>query len=163
MLLGILSDTHNRPDAARAGILALQAAGAEFFVHCGDVGDEAVIDCLTGLPNAVVWGNNDFERDRLGKYAKSVGVTIHEPYAQLLLAGKRIAVTHGDDASILRRVIRDHLADYLLFGHTHVPSDERYDGVRIINPGALYRATPKTVAVLNLATDELKTIVVTVK
>jgi predicted phosphodiesterase len=45
--------------------------------------------------------------------------------------------------------------DYLFTGHTHVAHD-RYEGkTRLINPGALTRASRFTVALLNLETDEL--------
>ncbi len=162
MILGILADTHNRIDAIRAGMDALKAAGAEFYIHCGDVGEEAILDQLAGVPNAVVWGNNDLDHTRLGAHAASIGVNIHHPWAHLELDGKKIVVTHGDDGRILRTVLRENTVDYLFFGHTHVAMDERHGQIRVINPGALYRATPKTVAVLDLQTDELQVIPVKV-
>ena len=158
MILGILSDTHNRIDAMRAGMAALRAAGAEFYIHCGDLGNETILDELAGVPNAAVWGNNDLDRVRLGHYAASIGVNIHDPAAHLELDGKKIVVTHGDDARILRTVLQENTANYLFFGHTHAAMDERHGQVRAINPGALYRAKPKTVAVLNLQTDQLRLI-----
>jgi predicted phosphodiesterase len=43
-----------------------------------------------------------------------------------------------------------------MVGHSHVPSEQRSGRVRIINPGALYRAATKTVALLDLARDRLE-------
>jgi hypothetical protein len=55
----------------------------------------------------------------------------------------------------LRRVVADR-PEFLLTGHSHSPSDVVVDGVRRINPGALYRADVFTVAVLDLTTGELR-------
>ncbi len=161
VLLGILSDTHSAGEAALAAVSLLRTAGAAYLIHCGDVGSESVLDALAGDPPAAfVWGNNDYDRAALGRYAKSLGVRCLDTFGELDLAGKRIAVTHGDDTRLVRRVLDAQQHDYLLVGHSHVPSDTRVGRVRIINPGALYRAREKTVALLDLATDELRSIVV---
>ena len=46
--------------------------------------------------------------------------------------------------------------DYLLTGHSHQSHDFHVGVTRRINPGALFRAKVFTVAVLDLATDELE-------
>jgi len=35
VLIGILSDTHDRVDAMAAAMKLLRDAGAQFFIHCG--------------------------------------------------------------------------------------------------------------------------------
>ena len=50
MLIGILSDTHDRAEMMAAAIALLQENKAEFFIHCGDVGEESMLDHLAGLP-----------------------------------------------------------------------------------------------------------------
>jgi putative phosphoesterase len=156
VILGILSDTHDRADAMAAAVGVLRARGAEFFIHCGDVGGQRVLDHLAGLPAAFVWGNNDWDRASLARYAEAIGVACHGSFADLELAGKHIAVAHGDDGRVVRRVLAEQRHDYLFVGHTHVRADERHDRVRVINPGALYRAREKTVAVLDTETDALE-------
>ena len=160
MLLGLLSDTHDRVDAMAAGVALLRDHGAEFFIHCGDVGAERVLDYLAGLPSAFVFGNTDWDRAALARYAASIGVACHGTLADLALAGKRIAVTHGDDFKLKQRLLADQQHDYLLQGHTHVRADQRVGRTRVINPGALHRAKEKTVAVLDTATDTLQFLVV---
>jgi len=162
MLLGILSDTHNRLDAMIAAMRILQASGAEFFIHCGDIGDEAIIDQLAGHPAAFVWGNNDFDRARLAKYANSLGIRCLDSFGDLELDNKRFAITHGDDGRLLKRLLLQQQHDYLLLGHTHVKRDERVGKLRLINPGALYRASIKTVAMLDTRSDELRFLEVSV-
>ena len=155
MLIGILSDTHDHVEAMAAGMEALRAAGAEFFIHCGDVGGERILDLLAGTPSVFVWGNCDFDREALGKYAERLGIDCRGVFAELELGGKRIAVTHGDDGALMSRGSGGSF-DYLMHGHTHVVRDQRVGSVRIINPGALYRAATKTVAVLDTEKDLLR-------
>ena len=160
MLLGILSDTHDRVDAMAAAMKLLRDARAEFFVHCGDVGSERVLDHLAGVPAAFVFGNTDWDRAALARYAQSVGVACHGAFADLQLGGKRFAVLHGDDLRLKQRLLSEQNHDYLLHGHTHVRADQRVGKTRVINPGALHRAREKTVALLDTATDQLRILVV---
>lgn len=156
MILGILSDSHDRLDATRAAISALRAAGAERLIHCGDVGSEQILDELAGAACAFVWGNNDWDRRPLERYAHSLELQCLGSHGAIELAGKSIFVTHGDDMRVVREVLSGQQHDYLLTGHTHVQHDQRQGRVRWINPGALHRAKPKTCAVLDLSTDQLR-------
>ncbi|HEX8342295.1 MAG TPA: metallophosphoesterase family protein, partial [Tepidisphaeraceae bacterium] len=74
MKLGILSDTHAAADITRRAVALLLAEGAEYLVHCGDVGDEAVLDALAGVPSSFVFGNCDNDRRGLQQYAESIGI-----------------------------------------------------------------------------------------
>jgi putative phosphoesterase len=150
MKLGILSDTHGRADAARRAVALLEAGGAEHLVHCGDVGAEAVLDCLLGLPALFVFGNCDYDREALERHARIIGVRCGGRLATLEMAGRRIAITHGDDTGTVLQLLESQQYDYVLVGHTHRPLDRPAGRTRLINPGALHRAHPRTVALLNL-------------
>jgi putative phosphoesterase len=160
MIVGLLSDTHDRLAAMIAGMNLLQQAGAEFFIHCGDVGSEQIFDQLAGVKSVFVWGNNDWERKDLSRYAKALEIQNGDTFAELRLDDKLAAVTHGDDPKIVRRVLEEQRHNYLFVGHSHVKRDERVGSVRIINPGALHRANPKTVAVLDTQSDIVRFITV---
>ena len=160
MVVGILSDTHDRVDAMAAAMDLLRRGGAEFFVHCGDVGSERVLDHLAGVPSAFVFGNTDWDRAALQRYAQAIGVACHPSLAELELGGKEFAVTHGDDFKLRQRILSEQRHEYLLLGHTHVRLDQRVGRVRVINPGALHRAREKTVALLDTVTDNLTFMVV---
>ena len=155
MIIGILSDTHDRAHAMAAGIDALRKGGAEFFIHCGDVGTQPCIDLLAGLPCAFVFGNTDWDRAALARYAQSIDVPCYGNFASLELDGKRIAVIHGDDFRLKQRLIDEQKHDYLLHGHTHLRDDRRVGKMRLINPGALHRAAEKSVATLDIQKDAL--------
>src|SRR2546423_7691183 len=133
MIVGILSDTHDRLPAMQGAIAVLKLARAEFFVHCGDVGGQRIIDEFAGLKAAFVWGNNDFDRPILAKYARSLGVQCLDSFGRLELGGKLFAVTHGDDPRLVKRILAEQRDDYLLVGHSHMRSDRRDGRVRVIN------------------------------
>ena len=155
MIVGILSDTHGRADAMKAAVQLLTERGAQYLFHCGDVGSTAVLDHLAGLRAGFVWGNNDWEREELQSYARLLGVTCFGSLGEPELGGKKFAVMHGDDFHLRGRLLKEQRHDYLLQGHTHVRRDERIGTVRCINPGALYRAREKTVALLDTVIDEI--------
>jgi predicted phosphodiesterase len=88
------------------------------------------------------------------RYVHSLGLSWPEPPVILQLAGQRIAVFHGHERAFASATDRDDV-DYVLYGHTHKYADRRIGRVRFINPGAIYRARIKTVALLNLKNDKL--------
>src|SRR5687768_17087562 len=143
-----------------AGVAALRGRGAAYFIHCGDVGGEDVLDSLAGLPSAFVFGNTDFDRASLTRYAQDLGITCYGHAGDLELAGKRIALLHGDDDRLKRRLLDAQQHDYQLQGHTHVPQDDRVGRTRVINPGALHRAKVKTVALLDTDADTVSFITI---
>jgi putative phosphoesterase len=161
MIIGILSDTHDRADAMGAAVQRLLANGAEFLIQCGDVGSERVLDHLAGVSAAFVWGNNDFDRRGLERYAAGLGIQCLGNFGELDLDGKLFAVLHGDDMRGMQKLLGGQRHDYLLHGHTHVRADQRVGKVRVINPGALHRAREKTVALLDTRSDQLTFLVIT--
>jgi hypothetical protein len=161
MRVGLLSDTHDRLEAAAAAMKVLRDAQAEALLHAGDVGSEQIIDLLAGENAAFVWGNNDWDREQLSRVATQIGVKCLDVFGEISLGGKLFALTHGDDQSLVDRVLKEQRHDYLITGHTHVKHDQRIGRVRWINPGALHRAREKTVAILDTEKDELRFLPVT--
>ncbi|GIW76418.1 MAG: phosphoesterase [Phycisphaerae bacterium] len=157
MKIGILSDTHGQFEITRTAVKLLTDAGAEYLIHCGDVGGTDILDLLAGIPSAFVFGNCDYDQDVLKNYASHLGIECLEIWGILNLSGKRVAVTHGDDTQLISRIMRlTDPVNYLLTGHTHVRYDNRSGPIRCINPGALYRSRLKSVALLDLMQDELQ-------
>ena len=162
MVIGILSDTHDRVETTRAAVEMLRVGGAEYYLHCGDVGSELVLDVLAGLPSAFVFGNNDWDRRGLQRYAEHLRLRCLGDAGEVELGGKSFCILHGDDLRRMRVALDAQRFDYLLHGHTHVKRDERVGRTRVINPGALHRAREKTVALLDTATDGLRFLAVKV-
>ena len=161
--IGILSDTHDQVERTARAVRRLTDEGAEALIHCGDMtGPDVVYQCA-GLESFFVFGNNDWDRRELARYAESIGVQCLDEFGEITLDGKRFAITHGDDSARLKRIHNDQHHDYLITGHTHVKRDERVGKIRWINPGALHRAREKTVAILDPVSDILKFLSVDVR
>ena len=155
MLIGILSDTHDQITRTARAVRLLTDLGAEVLIHCGDLtGADVVYEF--GDPTAYfVFGNNDYNQVGLRRAMDDVGSTCLGVSGEVVLDGRRLAVTHGDSIKEMKRLAA--LApDYLFFGHTHVPSDERVGPTRWVNPGALHRAEAWTVALLDLESGALR-------
>lgn len=149
MLIGALSDTHSRIDTTRAAIALLQQRGVQQLIHCGDIGGIPVLDLMVGVPAAFVWGNCDYDHHTLQGYAQAMGIQCFGALGRLTLAGKVVAFLHGDNHHQLRTIIDAQDCDFVLHGHTHVRGVNDIGKVRVVNPGALHRASVKTVAVID--------------
>jgi hypothetical protein len=154
MIIGIISDTHDRLARTTRAVSLLVNEGAQALIHCGDLTSPKIVEECGRIPSYFVFGNNDFDERGLTDAIASVGGLCLSRGGELTLANRRIAVTHGD---IHREMTRLAAAepDYLLFGHSHMLHDEKVGLTRWINPGALHRAEKWTVALLDLATDKL--------
>ena len=77
------------------------------------------------------------------------------PIGRIDVEGRTLAYTHGHRNELVQVALADRV-DWLLHGHTHEPRDERIDGTRVINPGALQRASRYTVGLLDTGDDRLE-------
>lgn len=159
MRIGIMSDSHGDAAITRRAVALLGREGATKLIHCGDICSESVLDELAGHDCVFVWGNCDQAGASMRAYLRRVGLAWPDAPLRLTLDGKRIAVAHGHEWEF-QSLLEDDSLDYVFHGHTHVMKDVRVNGCRVINPGALYRATPHSVAVLDLDSDDLAFFVV---
>jgi hypothetical protein len=155
MRIGILSDTHDRRERTALAVRLLIDSGAEALIHCGDLTEPEIAHECAGLPSTFVFGNNDDDEDGILAAIAEIGGVCLGRGGEIVVAGKRIAVTHGDRGKEVKRLAAT-APDYLLFGHFHVTTDAREGPTRWINPGALHRAESWTVALLDLDADDLR-------
>ncbi len=159
MILGILSDTHGHLERTRTALRQLKEAGAEFLIHCGDLGSEEMVSLLfeeneEGLPVLAVPGNVDEWDPGLILYAKKLGMPLPRT-ARITLGGLTVAVHHGHDPREMMVLEKTPKLDLLFTGHTHVAKDDTRGNVRILNPGAVYRAQIPSVAVFDTESREM--------
>ena len=155
MRIGILSDSHGRSDRVEAAISLPHDAGAELFLHLGDLMDTASIDAMHGYHARFVLGNCDWDEAGMRQHAEQCGVVCDHPIGRIDVGGRTLAYTHGHRNELMQVALADRV-DWLLHGHTHEPRDERIDGTRVINPGALQRASRYTVGLLDTGDDRLE-------
>jgi putative phosphoesterase len=154
MKIGILSDTHDQVIRTRSAVSLLVERGAEVLIHCGDLTiPEVVYECAQ-RPAYFVFGNCDYDLQSLERAIREIGGNCLNRGGFITLSHRQIAVTHGDSHSELRRLARVQ-PHYLCSGHTHRCSDEQRGPTRWINPGALYRASIWTVAILDIVSNHV--------
>ena len=125
MKIGLLSDTHKKTDLSRHAVNHLVGEGAEFLIHCGDIGREETLAQLenSGLRYVAVYGNND---------AHLAGVhnrynLVQEPH-YFKLAATTFKLMH-----LPFYMSAD--TDIVLFGHTHTFECDYKKQTLFLNPG----------------------------
>ena len=120
-IVGVISDTHGlqRKEALEA------LRGCEHIIHAGDVGNPEILDKLRAIaPVTAVRGNVDG-----ADWAQKI------PKSDLLeIDGVSIYVLHIREALDLNPKAAGISA--VIYGHSHVPSQETKAGVLYFNPGS---------------------------
>jgi putative phosphoesterase len=128
----VIADTHI-PDFARElpSALAQPLGRCDLILHAGDVTRVHVLEELARhAPVRVSVGNND--RPEVAEWGG-------EQEVRLEAGGVAIAMVHdsGPRAGRERRLARRFPDSRLvIFGHSHIPVDERVEGQRLFNPGS---------------------------
>ncbi|HEX5269020.1 MAG TPA: YfcE family phosphodiesterase, partial [Gemmataceae bacterium] len=149
MQIAVLSDTHSRYATVEKALALLQDRKINVLLHCGDIEDSETVWLFQGFTAHFVFGNCDTERHGIRQAVHGIGETLHDGYGFVELEGVKIAFTHGDDHRLLRDLEASGAFDFLFYGHTHKAEEHRTGPTRVINPGALHRANPKTFVVLD--------------
>lgn len=150
MRIGVVSDTHGHVANTLAAVNLLESLAVAHVLHGGDIGTEIIPALFEPWPTDFVFGNCDFSRDELAESIKQAGKTCHGVFGDLKIAGRRIALLHSDDHQKFHDVIVSGVYDLVCYGHTHVAKVEQVGPTMVLNPGALYRANPHSLAIVDL-------------
>jgi uncharacterized protein len=154
MRLGVVSDSHGHVELVRPAIRMLESLEVDVVLHCGDIGTAAVVELFAAWPTHFVFGNCDADRAGLARAIEAAGQTCHGEFGELELEGKRITLLHSDDRRRFRDALSSDQWDLVCYGHTHVALVEKYGRTLALNPGALYRANPHSLAIVDLPAVE---------
>ncbi|MFO0935484.1 MAG: metallophosphoesterase family protein [Gemmataceae bacterium] len=161
MLIGVVSDTHDRLETVAEAVRLLTTIHrVDLVLHCGDIEKPETIELFKPVPTHFVYGNWDKDRNKLGSAIKAAGGVSYESFGALELGGKKVAWLHSHDRHQFYQLEHANYFDYLFYGHTHIREQHRTGRTLVANPGALFRANPKTCIVLDLETGELKPVIV---
>ena len=151
MLLGVVSDTHGQLDQTRRAMRMLESLAPDVVIHCGDIGSARVVELFRPWNMHYVFGNVDRHEAELRTAILSAGHQCHGRFGELELAGRRIAFLHSDDERRFRETTTADQYDLVCYGHTHHAEQHRAGKALILNPGAIHRANPHSIAVVDLA------------
>jgi putative phosphoesterase len=154
MLVGLVSDTHDNRERTRRAVDLLEERGADALLHAGDVTSPDVIEgLLDGWRAWVAVGNMDRNPDGLVAAGERCSPTIPVDATHDVTVGSaRIGLVHGHDRGRLDGMVDAGAFDLVVHGHTHEFRDETVGSTRIVNPGAVHRASTPSVCVYD--TDE---------
>jgi uncharacterized protein len=130
MVIGVLSDTHDRLPLIDRALELFTERGVEAILHPGDLVSPFAAKRFTGLrvPFHVTYGNNDGERKGL----KGLLPQIQDGPMVLDLDGRKILLHHF--VGWCRPEDLDR-AKVVVTGHTHEVVNEIRDGKLYLNPG----------------------------
>ena len=136
MILGVVSDTHNRIDNVEKIIDIFNSNKVEKAIHTGDITQPRTLVRFKRLncPLLGVYGNNDQEEQGLVEIAEENGFKFQEPPFSFEIENKKIAIFHEPD-EIENFIKKTPSIDLIIHGHTHRFRNETVGGVKIINPG----------------------------
>lgn len=122
--IGVIADTHGLLHERVADVFA----GVDHILHAGDIGGAHILRALRKIaPVTSVDGNND---DATGEEIERVEA-----------GGLRVLLTHilprpHKPAARVVESLRKKPADFVVFGHSHLPHHERVGDVVYFNPAS---------------------------
>jgi len=132
MLIGIISDSHDRLPTLQAALAQFAADGVQAVFHAGDFVAPFAAKWLApdrlSVPLHAIYGNNDGERAGLKKILPQL---VDGPL-RMTLAGRVIVMHHFFDWFAAGDLVG---ADVVISGHDHQARIESVDGQLRINPG----------------------------
>jgi len=156
MIIGIISDTHDRLPFIDRAIKKLNEEKAELVLHAGDYCAPFAAFRFKPLKARMigVFGNNDAERDLLRRNFSELGVEIRGRFAEIDVDGLKIVLLHGEETELLNSLLNIGAYDVVVYGHTHKSEIKRKNGVLAINPGEVcgYLSGRATIGLLDTST-----------
>ena len=160
MRIGVVSDTHDRGEAVAEALRLLADQKVELILHCGDIESPETVLLFRDIPTHFVFGNWDKDRLRLTAAIRSIGGHANDSFGAIDVGGKRVAWVHSHERHQLYQLEHSDYFDYVFYGHTHVREQHKTGRTVVANPGALFRANPKTCIVLDTETGEIKPLMI---
>jgi putative phosphoesterase len=150
MRLGVVSDTHGHVELTRAAVRMLESLEVDAVLHCGDIGSIEVVELFAAWPTHFVFGNCDYDTESFAAAIKKAGQTCHGMFGDLEFEGVRVALLHSHDRRHFRETIDSGDYQLVCYGHTHVAAIDKHGKTTVVNPGAIYRAEPHSLAIVDL-------------
>ncbi len=149
--IGVISDTHGHIVNTRRAVRMFESMQVQQVLHCGDIGSPEIPPLFDAWPTHYVLGNVDGGGGgALLESIQAAGGTCYGRFGDLTIGRRRIVLLHGDDERRLHEVAHSGDWDLICTGHTHTARQAWEGRTLILNPGALVRAWPISVAVVEL-------------
>jgi hypothetical protein len=136
MIIGVMSDTHDRVPYIEKAIERLKEERVKLVLHAGDYVSAFTAKPYAGLdvPLIGVFGNNCAETELLKQVYSEVGCDLRGYFTEVEADGLRIALLHGHRKQDVDKAFSGGY-DVIVRGHSHRSSISEENGVLVINPG----------------------------
>lgn len=137
MLIGIISDIHDRTANLRRALELLAETHCTHLLCLGDIASTGTLQLLGSLWQGeldIVAGNNDYPRSDFRACAGQMPRTrYHGDTAELELDGRRVFLAHEPERAL--HAAKFGRFDAIFFGHTHRAGQMMDASILIANPG----------------------------
>ncbi len=137
MRVGVFSDVHDNLPSLERVLGAFADLGLTTLIFCGDFCSPIPARRIAAFEGDVhcVFGNGDGDRFAMLRHAltEATNFRLHGEHAELVLDGRRVAVTHYP--LYAQALARTGDYDAVFSGHTHESSMERFGDCLWVNPG----------------------------
>lgn len=163
MIIGLVSDTHDRLPIIEKAVKRLNEENVELVLHAGDYVAPFVIPLFKDLKAKLVgvFGNNDGDHELLKKrFGENRNLEIRGRFAMIAVDGLKIALLHGEEEEFVQALIESGGFDVVVHGHTHMAGTYRKGKTLVVNPGEVcgYLSGKSTIALLDTAKREAEII-----
>ena len=162
MLIGIMSDSHDNVQGTRKALKAFRERRVQLILHAGDMIGSGNCYSFEGIavPLKLVFGNNDGDRVGLVRDFAGVGGEYLGDFGEIDADGKKIAMLHGTDESLVKAVVASQIYDIVVRGHNHRFEATMSGKTLLVNPGEIWGNFTglSSVAVLDTSTMNVEMI-----
>ena len=142
--IAIISDTHNNYPLGERVRDILKKEKINFIIHCGDIGEPNYLkEIFKGFNIRGVLGNMDDGYGEIEEYNDLPNIVVYKNIGEEIINNKKIAFNHFPD--IAKKLAKTKKYDFVFYGHTHKPWEEKVENCILLNPGNVtgtyYRST----------------------
>ncbi|MCD4704989.1 YfcE family phosphodiesterase [bacterium] len=157
--IAIISDSHDNIVRIDQMLKKINKLNIRTIIHCGDVCTADTLKYLCNNFSGKIYlslGNVDIDHGINQKNLKNI--KIFPKFGEIKIDNLKIAFVHYPDKA--KRLAKTKKYDFVFYGHTHQPWEEKINDCKVINPGTLAGLfTGSTFAILDttLSADRQET------
>jgi putative phosphoesterase len=164
MKIAVISDTHDNLTNLSKALTLINQQEVSALLHCGDVTNLETFKTILNYFNKTIYlslGNGDDSKifnDFLNQN-KNNKIQIFNEFGEFNLNNLKIGISHFPE--VVKNILRNNNDyDFIFYGHTHKPWEEKENKTIILNPGNLAGLFYKpTFAIIDLLNFEKKLII----
>lgn len=158
MKIAIISDIHDNLPRLEEALAICKKEKIKTCICCGDISSLEIVNILAASfeKNYLALGNMDYSlKNQLNLFPENAQVSSN--ILEFKIDNLKMAVVHHDFKA--KELAKTSDLDYIFFGHTHTPWEDRAGRTKIINPGELSGQFGRpTFAILDTKTKTTKLI-----